>query len=270
MRTLQHGILAFEDAKNNNIDVINLSVGFSGSGPFHPFVNVANLAVMDGIVVVAAAGNLVDGQINHARFSMPSVRGGHSLTVSGTVWGNEQWFNYDSDSGGMWNRSSVGPESATFFIGPDVAASAYNVSVPRPLLQSGGNYVRRQGTSIAAPIVAGVAALLLQEFPNAAPYEIKARIMNSARPFPYTIDGNDAFRRFHNSVFLYGAGNVYPRRALNSTAFATVTQPVPHGTGSGHGNALLMDAMIPSMNFGNINNSNNTTIRACSHYRITK
>lgn len=41
-----------------------------------------------------------------------------------------------------------------------------------------------QGTSMAAPHVAGVAALFYEVNPNVTPDEVKAAILNSARPFP--------------------------------------------------------------------------------------
>jgi serine protease AprX len=39
------------------------------------------------------------------------------------------------------------------------------------------------GTSVAAPIVSGAAALLLQSNPNLTPDQVKYRLMSTARPF---------------------------------------------------------------------------------------
>lgn len=72
--------------------------------------------------------------------------------------------------------SSRGPTPFDFAIKPDVTAPGVNV------LSSvfGGQFAFFQGTSMAAPHVAGAAALLLDRFPGITPAEVKSRLVNSA------------------------------------------------------------------------------------------
>lgn len=72
--------------------------------------------------------------------------------------------------------SSRGPVTVTWEIKPDIVAPgvAINSTIP-------GGYLPLQGTSMAAPHVAGAAALIKQAHPEWGPFEIKAAIMNTAK-----------------------------------------------------------------------------------------
>lgn len=72
--------------------------------------------------------------------------------------------------------SSRGPVTSTWEIKPDVVAPgvAINSTVP-------GGYLSLQGTSMAAPHVAGACALLKQAHPDWGPEQIKAALMNTAK-----------------------------------------------------------------------------------------
>ena len=103
--------------------------------------------------------------------------------------------------------SSRGPVAGSYDIKPDVVApgvaifSTYPAFVNDPTNQSYDNaYARIQGTSMAAPHVAGSAALILQEHPEYTPFQVKAALMNTA------VDLKEDY-----SVYEAGAGriNVY-------------------------------------------------------------
>ncbi|NEY72917.1 S8 family serine peptidase [Bacillus mesophilus] len=76
----------------------------------------------------------------------------------------------------MADFSSRGPVTYTWDVKPDVVAPgvAINSTVPN-------GYVSLQGTSMAAPHVAGAAALIKQAHPNWSPEQIKASLMNTAK-----------------------------------------------------------------------------------------
>ncbi|WP_285838755.1 S8 family serine peptidase [Cytobacillus oceanisediminis] len=72
--------------------------------------------------------------------------------------------------------SSRGPVTSTWEIKPDVVAPgvAINSTIP-------GGYLPLQGTSMAAPHVAGACAILKQSHPEWGPERIKAVLMNTAK-----------------------------------------------------------------------------------------
>ncbi|MFN9456876.1 MAG: S8 family serine peptidase [Acidobacteriota bacterium] len=89
-----------------------------------------------------------------------------------------------------------------------------------------GTYVRLKGTSFAAPLVSGAAALLLARYPTLTPDAIKARLMKTAREnvfpasstFTYTNPARTQIVR--NDLFTVGAGYLDISAAMNDTTSA--------------------------------------------------
>ncbi|KKK37954.1 peptidase S8 [Mesobacillus campisalis] len=98
--------------------------------------------------------------------------------------------------------SSRGPVTSTWDIKPDVVAPgvAINSTVP-------GGYLSLQGTSMASPHVAGAAALIKQAHPDWSPEQIKAALMNTAKPIA-SQDGM-AYRTYEQ-----GAGRIQAEKAV--------------------------------------------------------
>ncbi len=67
-----------------------------------------------------------------------------------------------------------------------------------------GGMIRAGGTSMAAPMVSGVAALLLEKYPHLTPNQVKGVIVASSRPLPTGLTGVDAFA----AIKMVNAGNV--------------------------------------------------------------
>lgn len=85
--------------------------------------------------------------------------------------------------GSMVASSSRGPSVSTSQIKPDIGAPGASVSA---IAGAGTGEEAFGGTSGAAPMVSGAAALLLSARPNLTPMQVKAMLMNSAETQIYT------------------------------------------------------------------------------------
>jgi minor extracellular serine protease Vpr len=85
--------------------------------------------------------------------------------------------------GSMASTSARGPDVSFNHIKPDIGAPGASVSA---VVGSGNGEAAFGGTSGASPMVAGSAALLLQEYPSRSPGEIKSILMNTADTQIYT------------------------------------------------------------------------------------
>lgn len=118
--------------------------------------------------------------------------------------------------------SSRGPVTGTWEIKPDVLAPGVAITSAVP-----GGYLALDGTSMAAPHVAGVCALLKQAHPEWGPAEIKAALMNTAL----------VLRNSHSQpyrTFEQGAGRIQADKAAvagtlvlpGSLAFGKIAKPI--------------------------------------------
>ncbi|MFW0108352.1 S8 family serine peptidase [Rothia sp. P7181] len=167
-------------AVDHGADIINLSVGSDSTNWPEQWDSAFAYAEEKGVIIVASAGNRGSGitQVG-APATMPGV-----LTVGG-VNQNKQ------DS---WSSSSQGISIA-------VVAPSENLMGATP----DNKYAVWSGTSGAAPIVSGLAALIKEKYPNLTASQIIQRIISSADDAGET--GRDA---------LYGYGIINPAKALSS------------------------------------------------------
>ncbi|MEO1574237.1 MAG: S8 family peptidase, partial [Pseudomonadota bacterium] len=157
----------------NPAKVLNLSLG--GSGACSSTTQSAiNSARGNGAVVVVAAGN---SNVNASNANPANCSG--VVTVAST-----------NRSGGKSYFSNFGAVVDVAAPGGDIRASASNGVLST--LNTGSttpgsdNYAFYQGTSMAAPHVAGVAALMLAVDGSLTPNEIEATLKSTARSFPST------------------------------------------------------------------------------------
>lgn len=162
----------------NGAKVINMSLGAPGSDadqpPDYPAVRAAlERARQAGVHVVAiASGNNRDGfpEGQVTRPAQPSRLSQNNLAISvGALDSkNLQFANFSNPAG-------VDPLNFVSAPGVDVLSTT-----------SGNTYKREEGTSMAAPHVAGVMALILQANPNLSPAQLDQILIQTANPIGIT------------------------------------------------------------------------------------
>ncbi|MFC4161424.1 S8 family peptidase [Chitinimonas lacunae] len=205
------GTVANVPKNPNPAKVINLSLG-SGlpSACGRTTQDAINKAYALGAVVVVAAGNsraLAD------RYSLANCQ---NVVVVGAVdrTGSRSFYsNYgtvvdvSAPGGDMRSNSSNG------------VLSTLNNGMFDPDQDSYDYY---QGTSMAAPHVAGVVALIRSKFPNLNPEQVEDRLKATTRPFPLPCDGCgtglvDAARAVSSNIFVWpGTPEVEPNNDIAS------------------------------------------------------
>jgi serine protease AprX len=168
-----------------NIRVVNLSLQSTTAESYKtdPLDAAVESAYFHGIVVVAAAGNR--GSAPDATSYAPG-NDPFAITV-GAV--DDQGTKQTADDL-VTSWSSTG-RTQDGVMKPDVAApgahivstlapnSVYSTLCPTCIVS--GQYLRAGGTSMAAPVVAGTVALILQRHPDWTPDQVKSTILATAR-----------------------------------------------------------------------------------------
>jgi subtilisin family serine protease len=138
----------------NNVSGDAPTFSFGGGAPMVP-----------SLVITQATGNVLKSVPDNT--AQVSVSPANSIPLAGSMAAT-------SSRGPSYNFAAIKPEIGA----PGASVSAVN--------GTGSGTESFGGTSGAAPMVAGAAALLLQKFPVANPPEIKARLMNAAHRTIYT------------------------------------------------------------------------------------
>jgi serine protease AprX len=205
-----------------NIRILNCSFGAPPRS--HYWEDPLNQAIMRawqaGIVVVTSAGNTGP--------SAQTVRVPGNVPYVITVGAMSDNFTPDDPSDDrLASFSAVGP-TWDRFVKPEVVAPGGHalglldtramLSRDRPQLGvrdlglAGFQYYSMSGTSQAAAVVTGTAALMLQAHPELTPDDVKCRLLSTARPAV-----NSANQRAY-TVFQQGAGLISAPAAVASTA----------------------------------------------------
>ncbi|HEY6214194.1 MAG TPA: S8 family peptidase [Vicinamibacterales bacterium] len=188
--------------KTYNIRVINLSLG-------HPVYEscdddllcqeVGKAVQQYGLVVVAAAGNYgrsADGQ--HMVLGGITSPGNSPYAI--TVGATNTWSTAGRNDDTVATFSSRGPAPIDMTVKPDLAAPGVRIvslqaknsvlASTYPTLHVAGTgsnqYMLLSGTSMAAPMVSGAVALLLQGQPGLSPSQVKLALQSGAT---YMTDG---------------------------------------------------------------------------------
>lgn len=161
--------------------------------------------VIPGVLISKSGGDAIKA----------AVAGGQTVTVTHTAPSAfRQVFTADNDK---INVSSSRGIHANGNVKPDVAA--VGTSVFSTLVGSGNQGESLSGTSMATPMVAGLAALVKSAHPDWTPAEVKADIMNTAGQDVYTGSNHTGDTYAPNRV---GAGRIKADAALANNTLAYV------------------------------------------------
>ncbi len=176
----------YQNKSTYNIRVVNLSMNSTVAELYHVNPLDAALEVLwfNQIVVVVSAGNNAGSGVLYPPANDPFVITVGAADDKGTA-------NTGDDT--LASFSAYGTTSDGF-AKPDLVAPGTNIvstlgvnntelyrKYPSHIVDS--NYFSMSGTSMAAPVVAAAAALLLQDEPNLTPHQVKHRLKATARPF---------------------------------------------------------------------------------------
>jgi subtilisin family serine protease len=199
---------AIEAAVRDGMDVINLSIGEFEIEPSRDLVTRAiDGAARAGVVPVVSAGNDF-GEFGAGSIGSPGTAAG-AITVASST--NDRGL---FPGGMIAPSSSAGPTPVSLRLKPDVTAPGQNVLSASP----GEDWVLLSGTSMAAPHVAGAAALLRQRHPNWTVAQIKSALVLTGDP-AYA----EASNRSEVSAIREGGGVVNLLRADAPLVFASPT-----------------------------------------------
>ncbi|MCY7345747.1 MAG: S8 family serine peptidase, partial [Pyrinomonadaceae bacterium] len=140
-------LAGLEYAIKNRYQIINLSLGTTKPQFFAPLHDLLDRAYQAGCIVVAAANNLPQP-------SFPSVFSSSLISVS---------KHEDSD-----------PFNFGFRYGEVIELTAPGINIRTPWLNN--SYKSLTGNSFACPHIVGIIALLLENYPQLTPFQVKSAL----------------------------------------------------------------------------------------------
>lgn len=190
-------MLGIDWAVAQGADIVNLSLGGPDAPGIEPMeAQINTLSAEKGVLFAVAAGN--DGHAGAGTIGMPGSADA-ALTV-GAV----------DDQDRLAGFSSRGPRVGDSGLKPDVTAPGVDITAAAPTAMPGqdpAGYTTMSGTSMAAPHVAGAAALLKQKHPGWSGSRIKSALVGSA------VSGN-------HTPYEEGTGRIAVDRAIGQSVVA--------------------------------------------------
>ena len=177
---------AIEYAIQKQADIISMS--FTGSSPQQMLQTLINDGYAQGIVFVAASGNA-----NQTLIPYPAAYE-HVISVAAT------------------DQNDIKAYFSNYGAGIDISAPGVDIKSTVMTAGGGSGYANLSGTSMACPLVAGLAALLKSKFPALSPDEVETLLKNTADD----IDPNNP-----NYIGQLGAGRINAAAAMCSQGTCT-------------------------------------------------
>jgi subtilisin family serine protease len=165
---------AIRYAVDNGAHVINMSFGKS----YSPYKNVVDEAIQyadeNGVLMVHAAGNSSENTDETENYPTDTYGDYFEGTTTANLWlsvGASGWKPGDEFVGEF---SNYGDQRVDLFApGVDIYST-----IPD------NKYKRNQGTSMAAPVVSGTAALLMAYYPDLTAAQVRSIILESVKTYP--------------------------------------------------------------------------------------
>jgi serine protease len=200
--------LANNSGKSNKADVINLSLG--GGGFSTTDENVYKAAAQAGVIVVAAAGN--------ENSSRPSYPAAYQGVVSVSAVDPQKRRAPYSNFGAEVDVAAPGGDLSTDSNGDGYGDGVLSTGADDSAVLRRTNYVFYQGTSMAAPHVAGVAALMKSVNPSLDPAAFDALLASGTITQDLGASGRDD---------VFGHGLIDARKAVVAAAGVGEGDPIP-------------------------------------------
>ena len=165
----------YDNAKTFNINVVCMSFGSEPLGENDPILQGAEKLWDSGLVVVAAAGN---SGPEYQTIKSPGISS-KIITVGGLDDNRIDENSFNPALFEIADFSSRGPALNTFkpdIIAPSVDITSCGITAP---------YAKLSGTSVSAPMVAGLCALILEKQPSLSPIEVKEEIIKHSMPITF-------------------------------------------------------------------------------------
>ncbi len=184
----------FDNHNKKNIKVVCMSFGSEPLGHNDPIMLGAEALWKDGVVVVAAAGN---SGPEFQTIKSPGISS-KIITVGGIDDKRYEDNSFNKDYFEIAEFSSRGPAFKN--IKPDVVAPSVDI------VSCGINnfYTVLSGTSVATPMIAGIACLLVEKFKNASPNFIKSVLIQACQPLGFDMNlegyGVPNFNRLNEKI----------------------------------------------------------------------
>lgn len=186
-------------AVDNGADIINMSFG-KGYSPQEAYVDAAfKHADEQGVLVIHSAGN--DGKNNDSTQTYPN-----KYFLDGTIAKN--FITVGASSWSSANDSSLAAPFSNYGSSVDLFAPGVDVYSTYPE----NEYKSNSGTSMAGPVVAGAAALIMSYYPELTASEVKDILIKSATKIgdiPVLKPGSDEVVPFSTLSATGGIVNVY-------------------------------------------------------------
>jgi serine protease AprX len=176
------------------IRVANFSLHSSVANSFmyDPLDKAVERLWFNGVVVVAAAGNY--GYPDRPS-GVPFAPGNDPFVITVGASDTGKSVSTNDDVAAPWSAYGytldgfAKPDLAApgrYMVGPVPVTSTLYAERPDHIVQPG--YMELSGTSFAAPVVSGIAALILGRHPGFSPDQVKGALMLGAKPLPKASD----------------------------------------------------------------------------------